>query len=435
MVTAREIVTQRLARRVRQFPVLEITALDTSALERRDAALAAAIDHAVARRWLTLRAILSGGLRRPWDTLEPRLRAVLLAGAAQCFFLERVPDHAIINEAVEHVKVFVRPGAASLVNAVLRRTADLREELLDADDPTRRDTVPLADGRAWRLREPVFAADEATRLAERTSHPEAVLARWRRTLGTGPAEALVHHDLIHAPIILAGFDTPPPDSAPHREPGFLVYRGAPDALHEILRATPGARVQDPASAQPVAATAQLCPGLVIDACAGRGTKTGQLAALHADAHIVATDVDAVRRSSLHESFDGHERVEVVEPERLGPFRQRADLLVLDVPCSNTGVLGRRVEAKYRFDADHLDQLVRLQQRIVVDTYDLLAPDGHLLYATCSIDASENEDQVRWIEETFGMRLVDGAQQLPTGRPGDDDREYTDGGYWALLRRS
>ncbi|MHC5114051.1 MAG: transcription antitermination factor NusB [Planctomycetota bacterium] len=435
MTTARQVVTQRLARRVRQFPVLEISALDTATLDRRDAALAAAIDHAVARRWLTLRAILAGGLRRPWDTLEPNLRAVLLAGAAQCFFLQRIPDHALINEAVEHAKAFVRPGAAKLVNAVLRRTAGLRDELLDADDPTRRDTVPLADGRAWRLREPVFAGERWLRTAQRTSHPEPVLARWRKTLGADAADRLATHDLVHPPIILTGLAAPPPESRPHREPGFHVYEGPPDALSEILAPDPAARVQDPASARPVAATADLAPALVVDACAGRGTKTRQLAELHPDARIVATDVDAARRAVLHETFDDREQVEVVEPDRLAPHRRRADLLLLDVPCSNTGVLARRVEARYRHDPAHLQQLVELQREIVTDTVDLLAPGGHLLYATCSIDPAENEEQVRWIEQRFGMRAVSESTHMPTGLPGDPATEYADGGSWALLRRT
>jgi len=418
MTTAREIVTRRLARRVEQFPGLELAPLDTGALDRRDAALAAAIDHAVARRWLTLRAILSVGLNRPWEMLEPRLRAVLLAGAAQCFFLQRIPDHALINEAVEHAKSFVRPGAASLVN-----------------DPTRSDTVPLADGRAWRLREPVFAPDRWPRIADRTSHPDHALDRWRKTLGPEAAETLATHDLVHAPIILAGLDTPGPDCVAHREPGFQVYKGAPDALATVLGAQWAARVQDPTSARPVAATEDLDPGLVVDACAGRGTKTRQLADLHPNAHVVATDVDPTRRAVLVESFEGHDQVEIVEPDRLTPYRQRVDLLLLDVPCSNTGVLARRVEARYRYDRAHIEQLVELQQQIITDTFDLLAPDGHLLYATCSIDPAENEEQARWIERRFPLRVVGADAHLPTGLPGEPVAEYTDGGYWALLRRT
>jgi 16S rRNA (cytosine967-C5)-methyltransferase len=435
MTTARELVTRRIARRAKQFPDLSLAPLDTTGLDPRDAALAGAIDHAIAARWITLTTVLAHQLDRPWEMVEPQLQAVLLAGAAQLVLLDRIPDHAAIHESVELARRLVRPGAAGLVNAVLRKVAGARVELVETTDRERRDEIPLADGRAWRLREDVFPADPVRRLAARTSHAETLVARWRAALGMRAAARLAEHGLVDPPIVIADLDGAAPGCVAHDEPGFHVYEGARSDLGALLERHAGARVQDPASARPVRATAGLSPRVIVDACAGRGTKTGQLARLHPDAQVVATDADPERLAALRAATADLANVEVVEPGELERWRGRTDLLVLDVPCTNTGVLARRVEAKYRFSAATLQSLRDRQRQIVADTLLLLADRGHLLYATCSLEAEENERQAEWLTRWHPMELVVDERYEPRGRPGDPATGYADGGAYTLLRRA
>jgi 16S rRNA (cytosine967-C5)-methyltransferase len=450
MMTARELVTRRIARRARQFPDLKLTVLDTTELDGRDAALATAIDHAIARLWLTLTAILEHLLDRPWDRLEPSLQAVLLVGAAQLLLLDRVPDHAAINETVELAKRLVRPKAGGLVNAVLHRLADLRAEMLEDAGalPAARDRMPLHDGRTRRLTQPVFDDDPLQRLAQQTSHPDDLLRRWRDAFGWEQTCALAAHNLVHPPIIIAGLNGQHPHCVPHDHGGFHIYTGSREALDELLAHHGEARVQDPASAAAVEATADLRPRLIIDLCAGQGTKTAQLARRHPQARIIATDADPRRLDVLRGTFAQHERIEIVGTEALRPaFDGRADLLLLDVPCSNTGVLARRVEARYRFGPETLDGLIDLQRQIIADAFPLLTPQagghgdtpggpsgggGRLLYVTCSLEDEENEAQTRWIARWHRMRIVRAERSLPTGGPGDDPAGYADGGFFALL---
>jgi 16S rRNA (cytosine967-C5)-methyltransferase len=435
MTSPRDLVVKRLTRRARQFPDLGLAALDTAALaehDPRDAALAQAIDHAVARRWLTLVAVIESRLDRPWDQLEPAVRALLLAGAAQLLFFERLPDHAVINEMVETTKR-TRPRARGLVNAILRRIADLRREIVDEHDPQRRDEIALEDGRAWRLQERVLDADPLGRLAQQTSHAQELVARWFDLFGERGAIELAYHDLVHAPIIVAGAANAANELQPHTIPGFHVFTGARDELEAVLARHPGARVQDPASAAAVDATAGLEPRLIVDACAGKGTKTRQLAARHPSAQIIATDVDRSRLDVLRRTFAGDDRVRVVEPDGLLDAHGRVDLLVLDVPCSNTGVLARRVEAKYRYGPQWLGKLVQLQRQIIADHVALLDPErGRLLYVTCSIEPDENGRQVEWIAHWHRMTVVSAEPRLPRGAPGEEPASYQDGGYHALL---
>jgi 16S rRNA (cytosine967-C5)-methyltransferase len=126
---------------------------------------------------------------------------------------------------------------------------------------------------------------------------------------------------------------------------------------------------------------------------------------------------------------------VRDQKRLGGHHGLADLLLLDVPCSNTGVLGRRVEAKYRFGAEALAALIDLQRQIVADSIPMLADAGALLYATCSIEEEENASQAQWIARWHRMRLVKAALSLPSGLPGQAASRYADGGFFALLQRA
>ena len=362
-------------------------------------------------------------------------------GAAQLLLMERLPDHAVINESVELAKRRI-PRAAGLTNAVLRRVAALRAGKVDRPQFSQtpgtipdREELPLCDGRALRLTEPVFAEDPLARLAAQTSHPIDVLDRWSSRLGRAKAVELALHNLIHAPVIVAGLPPGLPWCTPHDESGFCVFAGDREALEGVLADHPTGLVQDPSVARAVEATAGLMPGLIIEVCAGKGTKTRQLAELHRQARIIATDAKPARRALLAKAFSGNDRVRVVEPDELLPLAGQADLVVVDVPCSNSAVLARRVEARYRIDEPTLGSLVDLQRQIVADAMRHLSDAGHFLYSTCSLEPEENRGQVDWVMRWHRMRLRRTASLVPRGLPGDPPARYADGGFFALLQRS
>lgn len=444
--SARDVVTVRVAARAKRYPDVYPQPLRTDGLAARDAALAHAIDQAVSRRWLTLAAVLAAPLKRPWASLDPRVQAALLVGAAQLLLMERLPDHAVINEAVEWTRSNAGVPASRLVNAVLRRTAELRgaRHLFpvqgpwwppsDLEEKGARHLLPLDDGRALRLVEPVFADDPLVRLAQQTSHPVALLERWADRLGRDKAMVLAVHDLARPPIIVAGLSSAAAACEPHEENGFAVFGGDKALLATILREQPAARVQDPASAAPVSATAGLEPGLIVEVCAGRGTKTRQLAEVHPRARIVASDAAADRLATLRGVFAGQDRVQVIDTAGLDRYAGQADLVVVDAPCSNTAVLARRPEARYRFSARTLKRLVAMQRQILADALRLPAPSGRLLYCTCSLEDEENEQQARWLERWHPLVRRSCGRWMPRGLPGDPPTRYTDGGFHVVLQR-
>lgn len=448
---ARDAAVRTLARQSRQYPELDPHAMEhveeRGGLSPLDLALAHAIHDAAARRWLTLRYLLQACLTQPFDELEGRVKGVLLAGAAQLVLLDRVPAHAAINHAVEWSKLVIRPGAGALVNAVLRKVARLApEETARSMEPLiptvvegaaewPRDRLPLGDG-SWRvLAAEMLPEDLAERIAISTSVPRWLVDGWRGRLGGGAARELALHAVAEAPVVVnvAHARHLPPGLTPHDEPGRAVFDGPRHELVALLRSRDDLWVQDAASAGAVESIADLRPTMIIDVCAGRGTKTRQLARVFPQARIAASDADDRRLEALRRAFAGHPRVSVagLRATMRGNIG-KADLVLLDVPCSNTGVLARRAEARYRADAVHLESLTGVQRQIIADSIPLLAPGGRILYSTCSMEPEENQQQAAWAGKWHKLVARRERMVMPRGLPGGLPREYTDGAYSVLL---
>jgi len=439
----REAVLTSLAAAAERFPDMAPVSFDATrlGLSGGEAALATAIHRTVLERWITLEYLLDRYLTQPCRHIEPGLRAILLSGAAQLLFLPRVGRHAAVNEAVELAKRRVRPKAGALVNVVLRRIA----ELVKAHHPDQPwqpgvDRLPFEGGCVELALACLPVPERFIRhLSVATSHPVALIGRWRERYGEDEALRLCLQSLRKPPTVVAveeGFDVGvfPAGAeaiALHEDAGFIVWRGDHRALRSFLAEHPARRVQDPAAAAAVEATRGFESATILDYCAGRGTKARQLAAAHFGAHIWATDTNERRFKDLAAGVGGHERVSVVPggelPDRLP--KRGVDLLVLDVPCTNTGVLARRLEARYRFTRRTVESLVKLQGEIVNRAWAFVRPGGQVLYTTCSIDDRENERRVQTMLVKRGGRLV--AERLTL--PGGEGMTYRDGGYWAVVK--
>jgi 16S rRNA (cytosine967-C5)-methyltransferase len=380
--------------------------------------------------------------------------------------LDRVPAHAALNHSVEWAKRALGSGAGGLVNAVLRRVTESvlpervalasvwpAEGTADVAGALSRRHVALEDGRALVLADDLLPEDPEHRLAGATGCPRAVLGAWTEAFGPQVAARLALHTVQRAPVIInaqhAGEPFPgelatrgpmgheaPWTLTPHDRPGHWVFAGTIKDLRWLLAKRPDVWVQDPASSHTVhgLAALDLRPQLVMDLCAGQGTKTRQLAAMYTGATVLTTDIDTKRRRVLAQTFKGHARVRPIEHTQAHASAGQADLVLLDVPCSNLGVLARRPEAKYRF-ADHsVGQLMQVQRDILTQGRALLkGPGAVLVYATCSLDPRENGQQAQWAAGKLGLRIESEVTTMPAGHPGAPPRAYHDGAYVAVLR--
>ena len=422
-----------LAQQAARFPEIEPVELDTSALDDRDAALAHAMYDASIRRWLTLEYMIQQGLQRPFRELEPMLQAILILGAAQLLLLDRIPPHAALDQSVEQAKRALRPGAGKLVNAVLRRVNASIGDRIGAWNNHRR-SVPLASG-SRELIGIKLPENERDRLAIATSVPRPLIDRWANDHDRETITDACLHSLANPPTILnvSHLTNPLPDgsTSPHHCEGHALWTGQRDELGPLLLTRRDVWAQDPSSAEAVRSVEDLKPTRIVDFCAGQGTKTRQLRATFPDAHIVATDVDQARFSTLQRVFENDERVSVQTMAELRHAeRGIADLVLLDVPCSNTGVMGRRVESRYRSTPAALKRLKSIQRQIIQDALPMLARGGSILYATCSLDHAENQSQAVWASKALGLKVSRERSSVPSTR--GNPESSVDGSYSVLL---
>ncbi len=192
-------------------------------------------------------------------------------------------------------------------------------------------------------------------------------------------------------------------------------------------------VQDGGSQQ-IAPFLDVKPGMrVIDACAGAGGKTLHLAVLMENkGSIIAMDVEAWKLNELKKRArrNGAHNIET-RPIDSGKVIKRlensADRLLLDVPCSGTGVIKRNPDTKWKLKPEHLERVKSMQREILNHYVGMLKPGGKLVYATCSVLRSENEEQIeRFLSANNNYSLIEEQRVDPSA--------YSDGFYMALLEK-
>lgn len=417
------------------MPDLHPVEPDTRGMDPRDAALAHMLVDASLRRWITLGYIASAAGNRDIHSLEPKMRAALICGAAQLFFLDRVPDHAAISETVGWAKRHIRFKAGGMVNAILRRVAETRAERIEYWDD-RPDAVPLSTGGAIRLSRVRLPEDPYEMLGVACSLPVELIESWSRL--DADVGVLAMHTLVHPPTICRCDDRSFVESderfTRHHSDQHAVYVGGRDALAQTLREHPSIAVQDPAASHVVDGLDDEGEETVVDLCAGRGTKTRQLLAKFPDANIIACEIDDERLRSLRSVFAAEPRVQVAHVDELASRGEGwADLVLTDVPCSNSGVLPRRTEARYRVRSDAMDRLISTQRAIMGNAANMVGHGGRLIYSTCSLELEENQLQAVWGERNLGLSIERERPVLPEGLPGGNPAAYRDASYVAEMR--
>jgi 16S rRNA (cytosine967-C5)-methyltransferase len=432
-------------------------------------------------RWqLALDARIRGLLARPGAKLSAEAATALRMGAYQLGYLERVPTHAVIHDSVELVKTAPArkrtggsetamvsrarggdPGAAGMVNAVLRKIAAQGK-------------VENAGPSAPRLRR--SAQDDTLvmrELAARWAHPEWMVERWARRYGLEAAEAICRWDqepagiclrLVEPGADLEGIETEPGAflraarrlirgdvgrSAAFREGRIRIQDEASQLVAEVLagRAGPGRtggeknRTTAPNEARQETGGGAL---RVLDTCAAPGGKTAILAERLPEAEITAVDVSRKRLDIMRKRMPGSiaERVrfEVADAVRL-QLKPEWDLILCDVPCSGTGTMARNPEIRLRVTEADLGRQQARQVAILRAGLAGLAPGGRLVYSTCSLELEENEQVVEEVlreASGFGVVPVEGIldRLAESGVVTADGRERlrtaTEGGFLRTL---
>ena len=381
--------------------------------DRRDRDLFNALVFGVLRWRGRLDYILARFSKLPPTKIEPAVINILRVGLFQVVHLTRVPPSAAVNTAVNLAKSLATPRAASFVNAVLRKAAAEHGRVIFPD----------------------FTRTPVKALAAETSFPEWLLERWLNRYGPDGTRALCESINAIPPLTLRANTL-----KTSRAELMAALNGQAEAVEATARAADGVRVrglqkklpelaafqdgwfqvQDEA-AQLVSVLLDPQPGEhVLDACAGRGGKTGHIAQLMRNrGTIMAVDTSAGRLTQLREEMRRlGVTIAVAEEWDVaggGAVRHagRFDRVLLDAPCSGLGTLRRNPDIRWASSPKQLRPLAGMQVRLLEGVALALKPHGVMVYAVCSPEPEETEAVVKaFLEKNRGFRVDRQPRDLP-----------------------
>lgn len=427
-------------------------------LDPRDAGLAREMVAGCIRRRMTLDCLIDPHLRRAPSALDAELREILRLAVYQCLWLDRVPNRAAVSEAVTLARALTGDGPARMVNAVLRA---LLERVSDpgATGPDEQAApmavIPIDADRTVVMRRPYLpdpAVDMVAYLAMATSHPQPLVNRWIRQFGAEAAAAICHYGAcrphqwlrpnalrITAEALAERLCRDGATATAHDDIAVRYVAGPPPV--SLAAFAEGLFQPQDLTAISVLRTLAPKPGeVIVDYCAGVGTKTAVIGELAGNgATVIATDRDEARLEMAQRDFErlGVTCVETLSVELLSEALARVgppDAILLDVPCSNTGVLARRPDARYRVDGRRLTSLKARQTEILERAARLASDRTRLVYSTCSLEPEENEQQLeRFRNMNPGWRVTEQWLTLPSAAAAN--AVPRDGGFCAVLRRT
>ncbi|XWN38603.1 MAG: 16S rRNA (cytosine(967)-C(5))-methyltransferase RsmB [Balneola sp.] len=321
------------------------------------------------------------------EEMKPELKNILRLSIYDMLFMDSTPDYAAINEAVEIAKYMLGSKTGDLVNAILRNMQ--REE--------------------GALPKPAFK-DRTKLVATTFSHPEWLVARWNKRFGEREAFQLyqANNSRPNYYVRVNTIRTKPENFELRMEkmgiefeasdwlPNFYKVDSVQPFIEKGLFAKGLCHVQDLAAGfAPFVLDPQ--PGeKIYDLCAAPGTKSIMIADLtEAKSDILSVDISAERLELLAENAlnFGAENIKIRRGDILELSLPLADAVLLDAPCTGTGVLSKRADLRWRRDEEGLKNAVKLQEQLLEEAANMVKVGGRLVYSTCSLEPEENMEQI------------------------------------------
>lgn len=347
-------------------------------LEDADRRLAHELAAGVLRSRTDLDARLQPLVHRGWSSVSAELRDVLRLGAYQLSVLDRIPPHAAVSTTVELARDALGEKAARFTNAILR-------------------------GIGGRAAPPAESGDPAAWLAATHSHPPWLVRRWLARFGPDATAALLERNNARPGLTLQPARASLEELQRKLWEGGIAARRAPFESGLVLDSArptdlPGYAdgtfvVQDGAQSLVARFAAPPAGATIYDACAAPGGKS--IALGRAAGRIVAADLRMERVSRLASNLRraGTGRESPVVATAMAPPLRAVDLVLLDAPCLGTGTFARHPDARWRVAPEALTRLAAQQRELLDGVAPVVRPGGWLVYATCSLEPEENEEQV------------------------------------------
>ena len=390
-------------------------------VNKKDLSLAKSLAFSVIRYYHQLNNIVNSHLKTAINRSDLDVHAILLLGAYQILF-SRIPNHAAIFQSVELSKQINKLWAKPLINAVLHKIAQQAETALEADDYSHPSWLVKKIKQAY----PddyldIFAQNNKQAPMTLRVHPAYSLLDYQSQLLDHHIASDTIDNFAQALVLKQAVEV---DKLPHFAQGACYVQ---DACGQLA-----APLLNPQNNE-----------RILDACASPGGKTLHLLELAPKATIIALESDAKRLVRLQANIAKHATTPI--QTLLGLAQQKDwwdgqlfDKILLDVPCSGTGVIRRHPDIKLLKKPRDVKQLTQLQADILGNVWQMLKPNGTLLYATCSILPVENSQQMadflsKYLDAqeikiplAWGRQTLHGRQQIP--------HQHFDGFYYCLLQK-
>lgn len=376
---------------------------------KKERAFLTRLTEGTVERQITLDYVLNRFSKVKVKKMKPLIRNLMRMSTYQIMYMDKVPDSAVCNEAVKLAKKHGFSGLVRFVNGVLRNVARGWKKV---DFPT--------PGIAY-------------------SMPEWIIEEWEASYGREKTGQILEGFNREAKLtVRANLSRCTPEELKKRleEEGVTVsevqeipYAFALsdyDYIAGLKSFQEGLFYIQDISSMMVAQTAAPEKGdYVIDVCAAPGGKSTHMAELMAGTGMVeARDlteykVELLEENRIRHGLDNMKCVQMDATVFDEESRKKADILVCDLPCSGLGVIGRKTDIRYKMTKEKAEKLVLLQRKILDTVYDYVKPGGTLLYSTCSIHQSENEDNVAWFVQAHPDFSVELMRQIFPGEAGND----------------
>jgi 16S rRNA (cytosine967-C5)-methyltransferase len=405
------------------------------------------------RNRIALDRVISQFSGRRVERISLRLLNIIRIAAFELIYCPETPEYSIVNEAVKNVKAVGGKKQTDFVNAVLRQiTRHITTRQIQLDKANPRSTLTQTTETGCQFDTDLLPNPETQQsdyLSICFSLPRWLINDWLGEFGFERTYQIclasnrrpgiyVRPNILKTSMPQLLEKLRQQDIEAEAMPGqSMIKVKSPQAIIQLPGFTEGLfTVQDTSAAQAVIMMNPQSDWRILDLCAAPGTKTTQLAETTNDsAEIIATDIDTQRLKKVKEnavrlgvksirtvSYDDIEK----EATRIGIF----DAVLLDVPCSNTGVLARRVEARFRLRPQEMEKIAKRQTNLLTNAAKLVKPGGVICYSTCSIQRCENSDVIgEFLQSNRDFELDCESLFLPSAKQFDHD-----GGFVAVIVR-
>ncbi len=374
----------------------------------------------VLERLILIDYIINAYSKTNTQKMKPVIKNLLRLSVYQLFYMDSVPDHAAINEAVQLAKKKGFGGLTGFVNGVLRniRRGGIPENLPENvkscvpkwlyEKMVQQEGKEVAEGFFNACLEP--ENNVSARLNLRKAEKEEILNSLKKD-GCNAEEDVE----INEAVYLHGFE---------KLTELKAYKNGWIFIQDISSMNIGIEAENVFAGKK--------PKLILDVCAAPGGKSTHLAEKFPEARILSRDLTDAKTKWIEENIQrlGLDNVEcqVWDARKLDEtLIKKADLVIADLPCSGLGVIGNKPDIKWRVKEKDLKELEQLQKSILSIVQSYVKTEGILIYSTCTVNQGENSENVRWFTENYPFELVKEKHFLP-------GREKSDGFYIAILKR-